>query len=305
MSHPIIIIISDLHLGSPKGIEKAESLLPIISLASTLIVNGDCAELHVEPYRNAAAEELEKLRSLCHKCDTKLILLAGNHDPHITSDRYIIHEKSGVFITHGDVITDSVCPWSDSASIMRKRHQEITAAQSQERRNSIDGAFEACHEGAISEWDSSQNAGTPSTIFKLLMQPRQCWEVMRFWKNHASLMVDFCERFVPSAQLILVGHSHRPSVRKVRGRVFVNTGCYGFPGHPQAAIFDEHGFRVQRIVSTDGEWNLESQAIYQNAEFIFDEHCLHNATIGPIQSNETAEETSAESTPVHHPEASQ
>ena len=130
MSHPIIII-SDLHLGSPKGIEKAESLLPIISLASTLIVNGDCAELHVEPYREAAAQQLEQLRSLCRDHQTELILLAGNHDPHISPNRYIIHKASGVFVTHGDVITDSVCPWSDSAAVMRKRHQEITAAQSE------------------------------------------------------------------------------------------------------------------------------------------------------------------------------
>ena len=304
MSHPIIII-SDLHLGSPKGIEKAESLLPIISLASTLIVNGDCAELHVEPYREAAAQQLEQLRSLCRDHQTELILLAGNHDPHISPNRYIIHKASGVFVTHGDVITDSVCPWSDSAAVMRKRHQEITAAQSEKQRNSIDGAFEACHGGAISEWDSSQNAGTPSTILKLLMQPRQCWEVMRFWKTHASLMVDFCERFVPSAQLILVGHSHRPSIRKIRGRLFVNTGCYGFPGHPQAAIFDEHGFRVQRIVCSEGKWNLGPRIIYQNSELIFNEDSLREATFGPTQSTDAAEATAVESTPVNQPDASQ
>lgn len=304
MSHPIIII-SDLHLGTSKGIGKAENLLPIITSASTLIVNGDCAELHVEPYREAAAQQLEILRDLCRTHNTQLILLAGNHDPFLTSDRYIIHEKSGVFITHGDVITDSVCPWSDSAETMRKRHRETTAGQSKKRRNSIDGAFEACHEAAISEWDANHTAGTPSTIFKLLVRPRQCWEVMRFWKNHASLMDDFCERFVPSARVIFVGHSHRPSIRKVRGRLFVNTGCYAFPGYPQAAIFDSNGLRIHKIVRSGKEWILGHRVLYEHSELVFDEDCLREARFGPIQSKDAADATAFESTPVDQPSTSQ
>ncbi len=304
MSRPIIII-SDLHLGNPKGVARAKSLLPIIKSAGTLIVNGDCAELHIEEHREAAMRELELFKSFCREHHTELVLLAGNHDPHLTSDRYIVHRQSGVFITHGDVITDSVCPWSDSAAVMRKRHHEVTAEQTANRRNSIDGAFEACHESSISEWDTHQNAGTPSTLLKLLLRPRQCWEVIRFWKDHPSLMVNFCERFVPEARVIFVGHSHRPSVRRLRGKLFINTGCYGFPGHPRAVIFDEKGFMVQRILRSGDQWTLGGRVIYRNSEVLFDENCLRDAQFGPIQSSDAALASATGSTPVAHPEVSQ
>ena len=301
-----ILVLSNLHLGRHGMVLDAKELTPLVEEAGTLIVNGDTAELHVTRYRDRAVAEFAHLREICAANDTRLLLLAGNHDPTLVQERYIIHEQQGVFITHGDVVSDAVAPWSEAADRMRKRHHEVTAEFSESERNSLDGAFMACREAAVAEWNPRGDAGLPSTAMSVLFKPRTLVRVINFWRTQARLMDAFAERFVPSARLILIGHSHRPLIRKFRKRVVVNTGCYGFPGHPIAGIFDSTGFRVQRIVRKNDCWTLSSRMVYEDQSISFDESSLSEAIIGPKAdlASTAAASTAARSTPVFQPASS-
>ena len=301
-----ILVLSDLHLGRGGMILDASELQPLVEEASTLIINGDTAELHVTCYRQRALEELDRLRQMCLRSDTRLLLLAGNHDPTLVHERYLIHEEQGIFITHGDVICESVAPWSEAARRMRQRHREVRGSMSDSERESFDAAFTACREAAIAEWNPDGDAGMPSTALGVLLKPKTLWHVVNFWRMQARLMNAFAERFVPSARLVLIGHSHRPQIRRFANRVVVNTGCYGFPGHPIAGVFDSEGFHARRIIRTANQWTLGTQTIYEDRSILFDASSLEESVIGPRAdcAIPAAEATAELSTPVLHPTSS-
>jgi predicted phosphodiesterase len=294
-------------MGRDGMVLRAAEILPLIQQAGTLIINGDAAELHVREYRDQAVEELARLRELCDQNETRLILLAGNHDPEVTPERYIIHEKKGVFITHGDVVEDSVAPWSDAAERMRQRHREFSESMTESERNTLESSFHACREASVAEWSPNGDADPPSTALNVLLKPKKLIQVLRFWRQQARLMNAFAEQFVPSARLILIGHSHRPLVKKVGHRVIVNTGCFGFPGKPLAGIFDTNGFHARRVIRSGDCWTLASKSIYEDQSILFDESALSEAVIGPKdeRTNDVASFTTERSTPVAQPSSSQ
>lgn len=302
-----IFVLSDLHMGRDGMVLRAAEILPLVQQAGTLIINGDAAELHVREYRDQAVEELARLRELCDQNETRLILLAGNHDPEVVPERYIIHEEQGVFITHGDVVEESVAPWSDAAKRMRNRHREFNEYISESKRNTLENSFHACREAAVAEWSPDGDAEPPSTALNVLLKPTKLIQILRFWRRQARLMNTFAEQFVPSARLILIGHSHRPLVRKVGHRVIVNTGCFGFPGHPVAGIFDSNGFHARRVTRSHDCWTLDSKTIYEDQSISFDESALSEAVIGPTdeRTNDVASFTTDRSTPVAQPSSSQ
>ena len=298
-----IIVISDLHLGREGMVLAAEELEPLIREAGILIVNGDTAELHVSCYRQRAIEELDRFRALCLHHGTRLILLAGNHDPTLVQQRYIINREQGIFITHGDVIDEAVAPWSDAARRMRRRHREFIDSTPASQRHSMDTAFNACREAAVAEWDPDGDAGMPSTAGGVLLRPMTICRILGFWGSQARRINDFAARYVPESRLLLIGHSHRQRIRRFADRVVVNTGCYGFPGQPRAGIFDADGFHVRAITRQDGAWTLGPKRFYEDRSLFFDAESLDASEFGPSASAtpSAADTISDGSTPVLHP----
>lgn len=297
-----IIVLSDLHLGREDMVLSAEELLPLIERAGILIINGDAAELHVRQYAARARAELDRLHELCQTHGTRLLRLAGNHDPEGPLERYIIHPSSGVFITHGDVISEAVAPWSDAARTMRRQHRRTLAEFPIAQRNTIDARFHACREAAISEWNEQGDSGPPSTFLSVCTRPRKLYKVLQFWRHQIPHMNEFVQEYVPNARLVLIGHSHRPRIKRFGGRLFVNTGSFGFPGRPLAAVFDDAGFRVVRVVNQRNCWRLDDRSLLHDDSFTFDDASIQEADIGPRRSR--ADATTAASTPVTHPASS-
>ena len=297
-----IIVISDLHLGQKGMVLAATELQPLIEVANTLIINGDAAELHVPAFAHQARQELDRLEELCRESGTTLLRLAGNHDPTDTVERYVIDRTNGILLTHGDVVAEAVAPWSDAAHVMRHRHRAFLASLPEEQRSSIDAQFWACREASIAEWDALGDSGPPSTLFSTIARPRKLYNVLRFWRQQIPLMDAFANAFTPEARLILIGHSHRPRIKRFRDRLFVNTGCFGFPGYPLAGIFDEQGFRVERVRKVQGTWRLDKKPLISDPSIHFDQAAIQESLIGP--SSARAEATTAPSTPVLQPPSS-
>lgn len=297
-----IIVLSDLHLGREDMVLAAAELQPLIDAASTLIINGDTAELHVPSFAHRARAELENLIERCHASGTTLLRLAGNHDPLETNERYLYDRTNGILITHGDVIDEAVAPWSDAAHVMRRCHRETLQSIPAELRSSMDAQFWACREASISEWNERGDSGPPSTLFSTLTRPRKLYNVLRFWRTQIPRMHAFATTHAPEATHVFIGHSHRPCIKRFGGRLFINTGCFGFPGRPLAGIFAHDGLRVARVSKTNGAWHLDA-TIMHDPSVLFNEEALHRADIGP--STALAEATAAASTPVVHPASSE
>ncbi len=265
------LVISDLHLGRSGMVEHASEIKPLVDSASTLIVNGDAAELHVPEFAERARAELEALRDLCLAADTRLVLLAGNHDPSIVARRHLELASGQVMVTHGDGVDPALAPWSQAASIIRRRFQEVQEGQRPDRRDSLEGVFEACRLAAIAEFDSSEGVHPPTRPLDFFTAPRRIAKILRFWMVHPSRMDRFAARFVPTAHVIVFGHSHRAAVVKRGTRTLINTGCFGTPGPALAVEFSEDGLAVRRLSRRRSVWRSDLTCVHRIPDLRIDE----------------------------------
>jgi predicted phosphodiesterase len=262
------LVISDVHLGRAGMVETADELDELVDAASTLVINGDVAELHVEEWSVAAARELERLRERCRRSDTRLVLLAGNHDPELTPRRHLVLANDQLLVTHGDAVHESLAPWSDAASIIRARHREVLAAMSEEKRASLAGSFEAAREAAKAECEALGDLGKPTTPYAALSKPWKLTAIGGFWLSHAGRMNRFASAHAPSASTVLVGHTHRAGIERVGGRTIINTGCFGVPGPALAVVIGDDELEVRRIIRrstrSGPRWSIGDHALHRD-----------------------------------------
>lgn len=241
---------------------EARELQPLIESSATVIVNGDAAELHLPDCADRAAAELAELRSRCESSGTRLVLLAGNHDPDLVPWRLLELAEGRVLITHGDGVDEALAPWSEAASIIRERFREVRASQSPPHRNSIDGLFEACRLAALAEFESEAGIRPPTSAMGLLTAPRRLAEIMRFWLVHSRRIDRFTDRYRPEAFVSLVGHSHRAAITRHGDRTIINTGCFGTPGPALGVRFLGDRLSVHRLHRRRGEWRVGAEALH-------------------------------------------
>ena len=257
-----VLVISDLHLGRPDMVREARTLQPLLESASTLIVNGDAAELHLPECAGRAADELDDLRARCEAADTGLVLLAGNHDPDLVPWRMLELAEGRLMITHGDGVDEALAPWSEAAAIIRARFREVRSGQASSHHASIEGLFEACRLAALAEFESHEGIRPPTTVLGLLAAPRRFGEIVRFWLTHPRRIDGFVRRYRPDATVALVGHSHRAAIVRRGPRTVINTGCFGTPGPALGVHLAQEGLSVHRLHRRRGEWRLDPRSIH-------------------------------------------
>jgi UDP-2,3-diacylglucosamine pyrophosphatase LpxH len=258
-----VLIISDLHIGRPRMVETAEEVAPLVDAASVLIINGDCAELHIDRWADTAARELEALRERCRRAGTRLVLLSGNHDPQLSPDRHLMLADDSVFVTHGDAIDPALAPWSDSAAIIRHRRREVEDGQRTDERESLPGIFHACREAAAAEWLAHGDLGKPTSILEVMRKPQKIAAITRFWISNPKKVNAFADRHAPRSRAVIVGHSHRAGIRRIGSRDIINTGAFGVPGPALGVVLDERGLHVHRLIKR-GSWRLTTTVVHHD-----------------------------------------
>ena len=259
-----VVVISDLHMGRPDMVETASQLDALVDGASTLVINGDTAEVRLNGISDVARRELDLLQNRCRSSGTRLILLAGNHDPQIVARRHLMLADDEVLITHGDAVHEALAPWSDAARIIARRHREVMASKSASERETLETLFEACREAALAEPMEDEELGRPTTLTGAVAKPRKVLEILAFWLNHARRLDRFATRFGPKARIVIAGHSHRAGVRRVGHRTVVNTGCFGTPGPALAVLIGESGLEVRRLAQSrhSGGWRVTDRIVH-------------------------------------------
>lgn len=260
------LVISDLHLGRDGMASTADEVAELVESASTLVVNGDVAELHVERWADAAARELDRLRDRCVRSGTRLVELAGNHDPELTPRRHLLLADDALLVTHGDAVHESLAPWSDAAPIIRARHRKVLADMPEDRRRSLEGLFDAAREAAKAECEQLGDLGRPTTPLGAILKPWKISAIAGFWLSHPRRMDRFASAHAPTARTILVGHTHRAGIERRGRRTIINTGCFGVPGPALAVVLATEGLEVRRV-ERDGHgasvrWRLGDRTLY-------------------------------------------
>jgi predicted phosphodiesterase len=256
-----IVILSDLHLGRPHGAARsAAALRPLWAGAEHLVLNGDVAEIHHPGHRAVAARETMALLDLCDADGVELTMLSGNHDPYLTDRRHLALAGGLVFVTHGDVLHPAVSPWSPAGARMRAAQDEALAALEPEDRDALEGRLAASQHASFAEWKNLatvEEEAQHSTVLRMLVRPWALAQVLRYWQVLPGLADAFVAQHAPETRFIVLGHTHRAGTWRVGQRVVLNTGSFGFPGRPHAAVLENDTLTLVRIRLRRGRYALD------------------------------------------------
>lgn len=253
MKEPVRIL-SDLHLGhSASRIESTEALRPLIAGAGTVVFNGDTWQELARGFRQRSAVLLGELKELCRDEGVEPCFLSGNHDPGWPGPGWIELAEGRVLVTHGDAVLWSGSPWSREAF---DRDDAVRELWEKYERAGEDPAqrLKLAREIAITlraAW-YPKGRGLVSRVIDALRPPRRAWEILRVWWCQADKAAGFAEQYFPRAEVVVIGHFHRPGLWRKRGRIVVNTGAFVRPHSARWVEWDGRELSSGKVVERDG-----------------------------------------------------
>jgi UDP-2,3-diacylglucosamine pyrophosphatase LpxH len=242
-------IISDLHLGRPKG-PAAEMLRPIWREAARLIVNGDVAEAHHAELSGKAGWQVLELRNYCEHDGVELTLVCGNHDPYLGDCRHLSLAAGRIFITHGDVLHPSIAPWCPTARQVEQEYFATEGLVAAASTMDLDTRLEITRHAAHLSWQEvirSPDMRKRTTLMNMVRHPICFVKLLHYWRIVPRLAADFAERYAPRARFVLIGHTHRQGIWRIGRRTIINTGAFAFPARPRAVVLEGGRLAVHRV----------------------------------------------------------
>lgn len=231
MKEPVRVI-SDLHLGHRVSrIEKVGKLRPLVAGAGTVVFNGDTWQELAKDLRVKSKALLDQLQELCREEGCEPIFLPGNHDPGWPGKGYLELFDGKVVITHGDALLRAGSPWKreiltgrDKVDAIWERHPNA-ATDAVERHlvaKEIAAALPSLtHPKGRKIWQRAFDAVTP---------PQRGIEMIKAWTGQRNAGAEFCDRYFPKAEFLLIGHFHWGGTWQAGGRRIINTGSFLNPG---------------------------------------------------------------------------
>ena len=259
MSAPVIRIFSDLHYrDSGSSLHRLESLVPLLTDADQVVLNGDTLDSH------AASElsDLAEVKAFFESHTPHVTFLSGNHDPDISPHGELSLHEERVWITHGDVLFDDIAPWSSLRPEMVSRLKRLAAERTHDSTDLVATRLRlnrlACHHlpEPHDRFDRSLRARA-ARLAHNIFPPDRLLSMLSVWRNTPTLARQLALAQRPRARLVLLGHTHYPGIwidRRGNGPVVVNTGSFC---RPFGGLFVELcGDRVQvvRIASKNSEF---------------------------------------------------
>jgi predicted phosphodiesterase len=225
-------VLSDLHLhDSTSRVRAYAELDPLLEGVTGLVLNGDTCDTQT----GTTPEQVAALQAYFRSRVGELSLITGNHDPDLAGPDETWLREGRVWVTHGDILFPDLNPWSNLRSMLRARLAERRARVSAAEWDDL--ALRLRHYRAAclrppQTFDSSERALLRRLHRALvtLFPPTQLWRMMQAWRTCAARARTLAARHRPAAQVILVGHTHRPFVSAPPGRpVVINTGSFSRP----------------------------------------------------------------------------
>lgn len=249
------LILSDLHLGHRASrIKDPEQLAPVFQGSSSIIFNGDTAEMRHTTDRPIGRKLAAELARICHQQGRKAFFVNGNHDPTVSNINHLDLHRGAVLVTHGDILFLDVAPWSRVAKHYLMKHREILGDLGPEDFTDFEKRLLATKRTAI-ELQLIEPALTDDRWPGLQLFLRQFWPpfrplmILKAWWETPGKAANLARVFRPQARYILVGHTHFPGVWKIEPRIVINTGgfvpCFG----AYAAIIDSKRIELRQVDS--------------------------------------------------------
>lgn len=223
-------ILSDLHFGHPASyLTRLEMLAPLLEGVGHLVFNGDSVETRFAKTRPEGLERLARLQDFVARYAPSTFL-TGNHDPDITNRHHLDLAGGSLFVTHGDAFFPGISPWSrDAARLLQACTESLaslpTSAPLPEHLAALRRAILTQeHIGP-----RPHHLAKTRTLHGFLQEawpPKRPFIMLHCWLRSAHKAVAFASEHRPSANIVVMGHTHRAGVWKIGSRHVINTGSF-------------------------------------------------------------------------------
>ena len=251
-------ILSDLHLGHRASrISDAESLRPLIRGAGTVVFNGDTWEELAEPWRERSSEMFARLKRIIAEEGCDAVFLRGNHDPGFDGPASITLAEGRIVITHGDALLHQSSPWkreiltgADAVEKIWSRHPDA--------EKELESRLEVAREIAtkLPSVHYSEARSLLSRALDAAFPPERALAMLSAWIHQGKIGANFCEKYLPEAEFLIIGHFHCAGVRQVRGKTIINTGSFVIPGPASWVLWDGQTLSKGPVIALNGSFNL-------------------------------------------------
>ena len=247
------LILSDLHLGHRASlIRDPEQLAPVLREASTIVLNGDTAELRHQIDRPVGRTLAATLARVCHSSGAKAIFINGNHDPVISHIDHLDLAEGQMLVTHGDMLFLGIAPWSRQAYAYRKIHLRALDQLGPDALLNFEKRLLATKRTSL----KLQLLEEPTTrgrfpglglIVRQLWPPFRPFMILHAWWETPNLGARLLQAFRPETRYLLIGHTHFPGCWNHGGRVIINTGSFVLNFGACAVLLKEKSFEIRKI----------------------------------------------------------
>jgi UDP-2,3-diacylglucosamine pyrophosphatase LpxH len=251
MNEPVRIL-SDLHLGHKiSRIESISALRPLISGAATVIFNGDTWQELAQSPLSRSTQMLNELKMLCREESVQPIFLPGNHDPSWPAPHWVELAGGRIIVTHGDALFRSSSPWKREILRQPERVSEIWQ-QHPHASELLAERFSVAKKIALELRSSHYSSGRSfvQQAWDAVNPPKRAFVMLQTWATQAQAGAEFCDRYFPNAEFLIIGHFHHHGSWLRGNRRIINTGSFTPPQRAHWLEWD-NGFLNRGVVDED------------------------------------------------------
>ena len=237
----LVRFLSDLHLAHKRSLAPAPAeLMKLMEGVGILVLCGDTGETREACIERDHSIALRgELRELCNARGIQLVELAGNHDPDL--EPMMARLWGGrVVAMHGHELMKVVSPWSREYLSSKEQVHRIIAAHPQAEYD-LEANLErtSCVARELSRRVPGPTRRGGRNIFHgfyhCFWPPQRPLRILHAWLTCGRRAERWARRFVPEAELLIIGHFHRSGRWQYGTRTILNTGAWFEHATPYAA----------------------------------------------------------------------
>lgn len=263
MPGELIRILSDVHYGERSSrVRSLDQLRPLFDGASRLLFNGDTFDTRFGPDPGLTARTRAEVQAFFSSLGTPVTFVTGNHDPDLSTQHSADLAGGQVFVTHGDILFDSIVPWGQDVALILKRMNATRAARPGWEDRPLEERLRVIREVAASIPQRHQSEQRPLQYalrfaMDTVWPPTRVLKVLRAWHEVPRRATALLQRDRPAARFALFGHTHHAGVwRLASGVTIINTGAYCRPFDSLVADLSPGRLLVRQARFLGGEYRL-------------------------------------------------